>query len=69
MTKISTPVPSFIHGRERAAIQELDRDASDGVITRREAQCFANRNRDLFEHGDHRYLKSSARALVGPGTT
>ena len=66
----TTPLPPAVRGAERRAIKQLDQLAGDGVVTRREARCFARDNRDLFEPGtDNRWVKSIVEELVHPGTT
>jgi hypothetical protein len=62
-------LPPGVKGAERRAIKELFTAAKDGVITKAEAQCFAAKNKDLFEKGDHRWLKYITQELTHPGTT
>ena len=69
MSQINKSIPSFVKGPEKKAFQELFAIAKDGKITTAEARCFAERNRDVFEHGDNRWVRSAVQELVAPDTT
>jgi hypothetical protein len=66
---LAPSIPKGVRGKERAAFTQLFKAGADGVITTREAQAFAARNKDLFTKGDNRWIRSAVKELVRPGTT